>query len=381
MREEVLALRRKTIGLENLDTLMAMRNLAISFALAGRREDALKLREELLALYRKVSTAEHPDTIAAMGNLATSYEEAGRREEALKLREEALALSRKVSGPEHPDTILAMEYLASSYEEAGRFGEAIKMREEALSLFRKVIGPERTDTFEAMELLAVSYDWTGRYEEALKLREEVLSLCRRVLGPERTSTLEAMQNLAFSYEETGLQDKALQNYQEALTLYERLTDVQPLNNTAKIGLLKTYQKLGDAFAGMGKPELAVANYQNGLHSAQDILARDSANAKAAELYRTFRIRLGLEKSEVVVLKIVPRGQAEQKGLREGDVLVSYAGKPVLSASAVPILTGRARGTGIEMEILRDGTPLRLRVNPGPLGAEWEDRTVTGKNSG
>ena len=70
----------------------------------------------MLPLCRKVSGPEHPDTLSAMNNLAISYAEAGRRDEALKLREQVLALSRKVNGPEHPATLKAMNNLAISYD-------------------------------------------------------------------------------------------------------------------------------------------------------------------------------------------------------------------------------------------------------------------------
>jgi len=108
----------------------------------------------VLALRRKVLGPEHADTVNAMNDLANSYDVAKRGEEALKMREEVLALSRKVLGPEHPDTLNAMQRLANSFDVAKRADEALQMREEVLALRRKVLGPEHADTVNAMNGLA-----------------------------------------------------------------------------------------------------------------------------------------------------------------------------------------------------------------------------------
>ena len=66
----------------------------------------------MLALRRKVLGPEHPDTLLAMNNLASSYHDAGRRDEALKLREEWVALAALVvNGAENlsnEDSLAAM---------------------------------------------------------------------------------------------------------------------------------------------------------------------------------------------------------------------------------------------------------------------------------
>ena len=68
-----------------------MHNLASSYAILGRVDEALRLREETLALRRKKLGPDDPDTLASMNNLALSYGDAGRHADALKLREETLA--------------------------------------------------------------------------------------------------------------------------------------------------------------------------------------------------------------------------------------------------------------------------------------------------
>ena len=84
---------------------MRCTDLANCYEEAGRWEEALKLREQVLGLRRKISGPEDLDTLKAMHGLANSYQEAGRPEEALQLREQALSLLRKVTSAEDPSTL------------------------------------------------------------------------------------------------------------------------------------------------------------------------------------------------------------------------------------------------------------------------------------
>jgi eukaryotic-like serine/threonine-protein kinase len=380
MAEDVLVLEQKVNGQEHAATLDAMVNLANCYDEAGRSAEALKLREGVLSLRRKVSGPEHPATLWAMHNLADSYDVAGRTDEALKLREEEVALRRKVSGPEHPATLWAMHNLADSYNDVGRLEEAIKLQEQVLAVGSKMNGAEHPDTLGAMQSLAGFYVAAGRGDEALKLRENILALRCKVSGTNDADTLKGMELLGDSYDIGGRLDEAFHCYKEALAIYERLAAAQPGNNAAKSGVMKTCQRLGDLFAEEGNSHASLTNYQRALYQAENILASDADNPYVKTSSGTCRIKLGLEKAEVVVNKIMPYRQALEVGLKPGDVLVRYGGKPVVCTADLPVLTGRATATGIELEIRRDGTPLKLNVKAGPLGVICEDRIVARKDS-
>ncbi len=246
LQEEVLLLRRKDDP-EHPVTLKAMANLVAFYADAGRSAEALKLGEEVLALSRKVLGSEHPQTLAAMGNLALSYEAAGRQAEALQLKEEVLTLSRMVNGPEHPATLDAMLNLATSYFNANRRDEALELREKLLPLSRKVKGPEHPDTLRAMSGLATSWGAIGRGDEELKLREQLLPLSRKVNGPEHPETLGAMTNLAISLGEIGRLAEAIELQQRALVLKRRvLPPHHPYRFVALQNMAKLYDMAGRA---------------------------------------------------------------------------------------------------------------------------------------
>jgi tetratricopeptide (TPR) repeat protein len=96
-----------------------------------------------------------------MGNLAISHALVGRMDEAIKLQEEVLPLSRKVLGPEHPATLGAADNLVNFYKDAGRGPEAVKLREEVLPLHLKT---NPSDTYASMHLALIKL-WRGLDEE------------------------------------------------------------------------------------------------------------------------------------------------------------------------------------------------------------------------
>ena len=103
--EKVVAVRKRTLGEEHLDTLGAMNNLAIRYSEVGRRQEALELTERVVTAKERTLGEEHPDTLGSMHNLANCYSEVGRRQEALKLLEKVIAARKRTLGEEHPDTL------------------------------------------------------------------------------------------------------------------------------------------------------------------------------------------------------------------------------------------------------------------------------------
>ena len=177
----------------------------------------------------------------------------------------------------------------------------------------------------------------------------------------------------------GRLDEARQQHEEALAIYQRLAANPSAEISGKLGMAKSRQKLGDVLVELGRTPEAVTNFQAGLQLAEALLGVDASNADAKALRLTCRIKLGLEKAEVVVHEILPESQALEIGLKAGDVLVSYDGTPVVCSSDLPLLTARAAGTSIELDIRREGASLKLAVKAGPLGLVCEDRSVVNEH--
>jgi serine protease Do len=76
--------------------------------------------------------------------------------------------------------------------------------------------------------------------------------------------------------------------------------------------------------------------------------------------------------QVVVIDVQANSQAERLGLRPGDRILTYDGKPITAAAALLTLV-RAPGEGTrEVEILRNDERLRFTVAPGILGIRWDE---------
>src|SRR2546423_2847370 len=123
----------------------------------GENIQARELKEQVLELRKRVSGEEHPDTILAMGNLARTYADMGETIRARDLQEQALELRKRVSGEEHPSTIVAMSNLASTYAEMGRNIQARNLKEQVLELRKRILGERHPSTIVAMGSLARTY--------------------------------------------------------------------------------------------------------------------------------------------------------------------------------------------------------------------------------
>jgi serine protease Do len=70
---------------------------------------------------------------------------------------------------------------------------------------------------------------------------------------------------------------------------------------------------------------------------------------------------------VVVTEVVPNGPADKAGIRTGDVLVEFAGKPVVNGRKLKFEVARIRpGTQVPAKVLRDGKERTLEVTLAEL---------------
>ena len=420
IKEMALAMSRRLCKGDDALVAGCLFNLGVCLDYLHRPEDALPDFEASLAMYQRLYKEDRIEVAHGLDMLAFCLFSSGHSAEALPRAEKALAMNRRIHKGPHPDVAHGLETLAGCFYYQGRSAEALTNLEESLAMYRSIYKGDHPKTESLLNDCSLALDAAGRSEEALPKAEECLAMCQRLNAGDASETANAFNNCAFCLEHLGrwsealpkyqaalemarrlykgddpnvalfnvhvgdclhvlgLPDEALQKYQDALAMFERLASAQPGNKLVRIGLVKTHFQFGNLWLGMGKPDEANQNYQGGLDLAETILAGDAANPSATKLRLACRIKLGLENSEVVLRKIFPVGQAREIGLQEGDVLVRYAAQPVVSALDLPFLTGSAKGNGIELEIRREGAPLKLIANAGPLGALCEDRVLPGK---
>jgi|HubBroStandDraft_6_1064221.scaffolds.fasta_scaffold00083_8 serine/threonine protein kinase len=213
---------RQKFGVRNANTLKSMHNLEVILSTEGQYPEAEALAHEVLDNARPLLGPENPDTIIYTASLAATENSLGRYPEAEKLLSEAVDLQKKTLGPDHPSTIHSMNNLAMTLSESGRPAEAEKIAREVLETERRVLGPEHPETVAATSNLANYISDQGRYAEAAKLQRETLDIERRVFGPNHPETLRTMDNLANSLSELGQYDEAEQLEKENIDQLKRL---------------------------------------------------------------------------------------------------------------------------------------------------------------
>ncbi len=86
-----------------------------------------------------------------------------------------------------------------------------------------------------------------------------------------------------------------------------------------------------------------------------------------ELAKSF----GMEKSRgALVADIIPGGAAEGAGIHRGDVIVKFGGKEIDEMNELPrMVAATPVGKEVEVEVLREGKPLKIRLKVGELKDE------------
>lgn len=81
--------------------------------------------------------------------------------------------------------------------------------------------------------------------------------------------------------------------------------------------------------------------------------------------------LGLQKARgALIAGVMPGSPAERAGLRTGDVIVEYAGKPIADSNELPLVVARtAIGTRTNVKVLRDEKEISLAVTIAELKEE------------
>jgi tetratricopeptide (TPR) repeat protein len=246
LKEQVLELRKRISGEEHPDTILAMGNLARTYAEIGKTIKARELEEQVLELRKRILGEEHPNTILAMGNLANTYANMGETMKARELEKQVLELRKRISGEEHPNTILAMGNLASTYADMGETMKARELEEQVLELQKRISGEEHPNTILAMGNLASTYADMGEIMKARELEEQVLELRKRISGEEHPNTILAMGNLARTYVDMGEIMKARELEESVLKLRKRISGEEHPDTILAMGnLASTYADMGE----------------------------------------------------------------------------------------------------------------------------------------
>jgi serine protease Do len=93
--------------------------------------------------------------------------------------------------------------------------------------------------------------------------------------------------------------------------------------------------------------------------------------------------LGLDKAEgALVSGVTPDGAAEKAGIKRGDVILSYQGRPVVDTNAFRNeIAATKPGTTVTLQVMRDGSTRDVKATLEAMAAAGEGRRLNGEGEG
>jgi len=218
---ETLDIRRRKLGPDDRGTLASLSLLALIVNGEGRYAEAEKLHREALGAARRVFGEQDKASVSILNNLGIDLSYEGKFTEAEKAFREALEIDRRVLGSDDPKVLGDMNNLAACLLQQRRYAEAESLYREGVEVKQRVLGPEHPATLVSMGSLALTLSGEKRYAEAEKLYRETLEIKRRKLGPEHRSTLVTTGNLADLLTRQGKYVEAEQLLRQTLEIERR----------------------------------------------------------------------------------------------------------------------------------------------------------------
>ena len=180
---------------------LAMNLLGNGLDLAEHHEAALSVREaELSTLRRHGAPADA--ILCVQGNLARTYEMLGRYEQALDLQRDVYSGRLKLNGEEHVETLREASSYSESLIQLKRYQEVKSLLRKTIPVARRVLGDDNILTLIMNWIYASAlYRDDGAtlddHQEAVTTLEDTARIARRVFGSTHPTT---------SLIEAGLQD-------------------------------------------------------------------------------------------------------------------------------------------------------------------------------
>ena len=166
---------------------------------ADHYADALSVYQAKLSLHRRLGASQH-NILAVQTNIANSYQMLGRPDEALRLQRDVSAGYAKLLGEEHENTLIAALGYARNLFGLHKFEEAKSLLRKTVPVARRVLGESDDTTLRMRSVYAGALcndPGTTRDDlrEAATTLEDAERIARRVLGGAHPITVDMEANL------------------------------------------------------------------------------------------------------------------------------------------------------------------------------------------
>jgi tetratricopeptide (TPR) repeat protein len=376
-----LAMWQRIYKEDHPEVATSLNNLARCLDALDRSDEALPKHEAALTMRQRIYKEDHPDVAQSLNNVGFCLLGLSSPQEALTKFEAALEMNRRIHKGDDPEVARGLNNVACCLYASGCWAEALLKQEAAFEMWQRIYKGDRREVAGSCNNVASCLQALGRPAEALPKREAALAMFQRLHKRGDPDVARALNSVAVCLQALGRSAEAVPIFEAALAVLQRLVEAQPGNEKLSLDLARTHQGIADLLTSTGNSERARENYRKGLQIAESILAVDAGNSGVKKLRLSLRSRLGLEKTEVVVLGVAPECQPHPIPLEKGDVLVRYAGQWITSSDQLMNLIEGKKGTEIELEIRRDGKQLRFKVKEGTLGVQTEDRSIGEQGTG
>ena len=163
-----------------------MNQLGNGLLFAARNEEALSVQEAQFSMLRRLDASED-DILVTQSNLACSYQMVGRLEQASSMYQDVYSGSLKLNGEGHYMTLAAASNYAMSLLGLQRFEEARSLLRKTMPVARRVLGEGCDITLGMRSIYAAAlHNDEGAtlddLHEAVTTFEDTERIARRVLG-------------------------------------------------------------------------------------------------------------------------------------------------------------------------------------------------------
>tara|TARA_B100000459_G_C8502737_1_gene168115 strand:+ start:97 stop:699 length:603 start_codon:yes stop_codon:yes gene_type:complete len=183
---------------------MAMTQLGNGLYQTKQYEDALSVQEAELSIARRIGTSE-ANLLVTQGNLAATYFLLGRREDALRLKRDVYSGYLNLLGEEHLNSLAEAYNYGNSLLVLQRFKEAKKLMRTTIPVARRVLGENHEMTLRMRWQYAISLHdddcaTLADHREAVETLDSVAKSWKRVFGESHPETPRVQNALATARE-------------------------------------------------------------------------------------------------------------------------------------------------------------------------------------
>lgn len=168
---DVLSKRKKTLGENHPDYLVALNDIGELFSLQERFADALLIFEEIYK-NQPVLGEESKIIVVGMNNIAYVHSQLGNNDKALELYKQAHSYRVRTIGENHPATMEVLLEIAGVLENMGNDTDALHIY-ETINEKAMELGEDNLIVRVALRQTGLAYGRSGKYAEGLQILKKI----------------------------------------------------------------------------------------------------------------------------------------------------------------------------------------------------------------